>query len=102
MKKNLQKMLKRRMAQLGMLAMLSAASLNAWATAHIQDLQQVKVTIGFTGGETLEKAFKRLGEISKVPFNYNHNELRRVQSKSLEFNNEPLKSVLISILNGTN
>jgi len=98
---NLQK-LRRRVALGGLCALLSIATLTTWAAARIQDLQEIKVTIGFKGGETLEKAFGRLSEVSKIPFNYNHNELRQVSAKHLEFKNEALSHVLNSILSGTN
>lgn len=101
MKQKLQLLFKRQMAQLGVLTMLSVVSLNAWANELYQDIKQVKVTISFHG-ETLEKAMKRLSEVSEVPFNYNHNELRKLSAKQLTFTDEPLSQVLNSILSGTN
>ncbi|MCO4292699.1 SusC/RagA family TonB-linked outer membrane protein [Solitalea sp. MAHUQ-68] len=101
MKQNLQKSVKHRIAQLGMLAMLSALSLNAWAATFLRDIRQVKVTISFQG-ETLEQAFMRLSEVSNVSFNYNHNELRKITTKQLTFKNESLPQVLSAVLKETN
>ena len=100
MNQKLQKLLTRRIAKLGIAAMLSAVSLGAWAVNKLQDIRTVKVTITFNG-ETLEKAFSRLSNVSKMPFNYNHNELRKISTKPLVFKNEPLTQVLNSMLNGT-
>lgn len=101
MKRKLQLLFKRQIAQLMVLTMLSVVSFNAWANELFQDIRQVKVTISFNG-ETLEKAVKRLSEVSQVPFNYNHNELRKLSAKQLTFTDEPLTHVLNAILNGTN
>ncbi|QIL41647.1 TonB-dependent receptor [Pedobacter sp. HDW13] len=100
MNQKLQTRLTRRIAKLGIVAMLSAVSLGTWALNRIQDIRTVKVSISFNG-ETLEKAFGRLSEVSKMPFNYNHNELRKISTKQLVFKNEPLPQVLNSILYGT-
>ncbi len=101
MNQNLQQLLKRRIALLGIFTLLSVTTLTTWAAIRKQDIRQIRVTIGFKGGETLEKAFGRLSEVSKIPFNYNHNELRQVSAKHLEFKNEALSQVLNSILTGT-
>lgn len=100
MNQKLQTRLTRRIAKLGMVVMLSAVSMGAWAANKLQDIRTVKVTINFNG-ETLEKAFSRLSDVSKMPFNYNHNELRKISLKPLSFKNEALPEVLNSILNGT-
>lgn len=99
MKQKLQT-LTRRLAKLGIVALLSTVSLGSWALNKFQDIRTVKVTISFNG-ETLEKAFGRLSNISKMPFNYNHNELRKISTKQLNFKNEALPAVLNAILNGT-
>lgn len=99
MKQKLQT-LTRRLAKLGIVALLSTVSLGSWALNKFQDIRTVKVTISFNG-ETLEKAFGRLSNISKMPFNYNHNELRKISTKQLIFKNEALPEVLNAILNGT-
>ncbi|HTM97124.1 MAG TPA: SusC/RagA family TonB-linked outer membrane protein, partial [Pedobacter sp.] len=100
MKQKLHKLLFKKIAKLGMVAMLSAISLSTWAVANLQDINKVKVTISFNG-ETLEKAFSRLSNVSKTPFNYNHNDLSKISTKQLIFKNEPLPQVLNSILKGT-
>jgi TonB-dependent SusC/RagA subfamily outer membrane receptor len=99
MKQKLQT-LTRRLAKLGIVVMLSTVSLASWAINKLQDIRTVKVTISFNG-ETLEKAFARLSNVSKMPFNYNHNELRKISTKQSAFKNEALPQVLNAILNGT-
>src|SRR6478752_4604158 len=101
MNQKLRQLVKRRLTQFGIFVLMSVVTLNAWAIAYMPDVQKVKITIGFKEGETLEKAFSRLSEASKVPFNYNHNELRKFSLKNLNFKNETLNLVLKSILTGT-
>jgi len=100
MKQKLQTFLTRSITRLGMIVLLAAVSLDTWAAGKLQDISTVKVTITF-GGETLEKACARLSEISKVPFNYNRNELRKISTKRSAFKNESLPEVLNSILKST-
>ena len=93
-----------RLIQLGgqaiVLLWLIAISFSGFASVPRQDISKMKISLKLNA-KTLEKAVQQISLESGVTFSYNHNELRKITTPSMEFVNEPVDQVLKKVLAGT-